>query len=72
MEHTSKDGESKVLERCKLPLTGTACVDLIISDLGVFECDKKGGSGLRLVEIAPGVTVDDVKAKTRAKLTVAL
>jgi len=72
MEHTSKDGESKVLQRCKLPLTGAACVDLIVSDLGVFECDKKGGSGLKLIELAPGVTVDDVKAKTKAKMTVAL
>ncbi len=72
MEHTSKDGESKVLQRCKLPLTGTGCVDLIISDLGVFECDKKGGKGLTLIELAPGVTVDEVKAKTKAKMTVAV
>jgi 3-oxoacid CoA-transferase subunit B len=72
MEHTSKNGESKLLHRCKLPLTGTACVDLIISDLGVFECDKKGGSGLKLIELAPGVTVDEVKAKTQAAMTVAL
>lgn len=72
MEHTSKDGESKVLQRCRLPLTGTACVDLIISDLGVFECDKKGGTGLTLVELAPGVTVDEVKSKTKAAMKVAL
>ena len=72
MEHTSKDGESKVLQRCKLPLTGAACVDLIISDLGVFECDKKGGTGLKLIELAPGVTVDEVKAKTKATMTVGL
>jgi len=72
MEHTSKDGESKVLQRCKLPLTGAACVDLIISDLGVSECDKKGDNGLKLIELAPGVTVDDVKAKTKAKLTGAM
>ena len=72
MEHTSKDGESKVLKRCKLPLTGTACVDLIISDLGVFECDKKGGTGLKLIELAPGVTVDEVRAKTKATMTVGL
>ena len=72
MEHTSKDGESKVLQRCKLPLTGAACVDLIISDLGVFECDKKGGTGLKLIELAPGVTVDEVRAKTKATMTVGL
>ena len=72
MEHTSKDGESKVLQRCKLPLTGAACVDLIISDLGVFECDKKGGTGLKLIELAPGVTVDEVKAKTKAAMSVSL
>lgn len=72
MEHTSKDGESKVLQRCKLPLTGAACVDLIISDLGVFDCDKKGGTGLTLVELAPGVTVDEVQSKTKAAMKVAL
>jgi 3-oxoacid CoA-transferase subunit B len=65
MEHTAKD-EPKLLHRCKLPLTGAGVVDMVITDLGVFTIDKKGGSGMTLVEIAPGVTVDEIKAKTEA------
>ncbi|TAL01586.1 MAG: 3-oxoacid CoA-transferase subunit B [Rhodospirillaceae bacterium] len=67
MEHASKAGESKVLHRCNLPLTGAGVVDLIITDLCVFTCDKKGGAGLKLIELAPGVSLADVKAKTEAK-----
>ncbi len=63
MEHTNKAGESKVLRTCTLPLTGKACVDLIITDLCVFEVAEKG---LVLVELAPGITQDEVKAKTEA------
>ena len=66
MEHASKDGEPKILKQCTLPLTGTGVVDLIITDLGVFQVDENGG-GLTLIEIAPGVTVDDIKAKTEAE-----
>ena len=71
MEHTNKAGESKILKKCTLPLTGTQCVDLIISDLCVFTLER-GKSGLKLIELAPGVTLDEVTAKTEAKFTSAL
>ena len=71
MEHASKDGEPKILKQCTLPLTGTGVVDLIITDMGVFQVDENGG-GLTLIEIAPGVTVDDIKAKTEAEFKVAV
>jgi 3-oxoacid CoA-transferase B subunit len=64
MEHTAKDGEHKLLPYCTLPLTGTRVVDLIITDLAVFAVDKKGNKPLKLLEMAPGVTVDDLKSKT--------
>ena len=54
-----------MLKRCTLPLTGAGVVDLIIIDLAVFEIDENGG-GLTLIEIAPGVTMDDIKARTQA------
>ena len=66
MEHTSKDGTAKLVERCTLPLTGVAAVDLVITDLAVFTCDSHGGSGLTLIELAPGVLLDDVCNKTAA------
>jgi 3-oxoacid CoA-transferase subunit B len=69
MEHVSKEGEAKIVDRCSLPLTGPAVVDLIITDLCVIACDKKNG-GLSLVELAPGVAVEEVVAKTRAALDV--
>ena len=71
MEHTNKAGESKILKKCTLPLTGTECVDMIITDLCVFTLER-GKPGLTLVELAPGVTVDDVKAKTEAAFVSAL
>ena len=71
MEHTNKHGESKILKGCTLPLTGTRVVDLIISDLGVFEV-KADGSGLILTELAPGVSLDEIAAKTEALYEVAL
>ena len=71
MEHTNKAGESKVLKKCDLPLTGTECVDMIISDLCVFTLER-GKRGLTLIELAPGVTLDDVKAKTQASFVSAL
>jgi 3-oxoacid CoA-transferase B subunit len=71
MEHTNKAGESKILKKCTLPLTGTECVDMIITDLCVFTLER-GKRGLTLVELAPGVTVDDVKAKTEAAFVSAL
>jgi 3-oxoacid CoA-transferase subunit B len=72
MEHANKAGESKLLKTCSLPLTGAACVDLIITDLAVFEVDKTGGSGLKLIELAPGVELDEVAAKTQASFTTEL
>jgi 3-oxoacid CoA-transferase subunit B len=69
MDHASKSGEPKLLHKCSLPLTGTACVDRIITNLGVFDIDDRGMS---LVELAPGVTLDEVKSKTEASFRVAL
>ena len=65
MEHANKAGQSKILKKCTLPLTGSACIDMIITDLAVFAVDRKKG-GLTLIELAPGVSADDVKAKTDA------
>ena len=70
MEHVSKDGASKLLKECTLPLTGKRVVDMVISELGVFAIDKTGDGGVTLIEIADGVTVDEVKAKTKAKLSI--
>ncbi|MBH0114917.1 CoA transferase subunit B [Novosphingobium sp. YJ-S2-02] len=63
MDHCTKAGESKILPECTLPLTGKAVVDMIVTDLCVFAIDRKNG-GLTLVELAPEVTLDEVKAKT--------
>jgi 3-oxoacid CoA-transferase subunit B len=71
MEHTNKAGESKILKACTLPLTGLACVDMIVSDLCVFTLER-GKTGLTLIELAPGVTADEVAAKTQAAFTSAL
>jgi len=71
MDHANKAGESKVLERCALPLTGAGVVDMIITDLCVMTCDKANGGGLTLIELAPGVSLDEVKAKTAASFAVA-
>ena len=70
MEHVAKDGASKLLKECTLPLTGKRVVDMVISEMGVFTIDKTADGGVTLIEIADGVTVDEVKAKTKAKLTV--
>jgi len=73
MEHVAKkkDGteDMKLLAQCNLPLTGVGVVDLIITDLGVMAVTP---DGLRLIELAPGVTVDDIQSKTAAKLDIAI
>jgi 3-oxoacid CoA-transferase subunit B len=70
MEHTAKD-EPKLLKRCTLPLTGAQVVDMVITDLGVFTIDKQGKGGMTLVELADGVTLDEIKGKTEAAYSVA-
>ncbi len=70
MDHTAKDGSSKFLERCNLPLTGTQVVDQLITDLGVFEIDKRAGHAT-LVELADGVDLEEVNAKTEASFDIA-
>ena len=68
MEHSSKDGSPKFKPRCELPLTGANVVDMLITDLAVFaRPDRK--SPFRLVELAPGVTAEEIKAKTPAKFS---
>ncbi|MBD3678249.1 MAG: CoA transferase subunit B [Rhodobacteraceae bacterium] len=65
MDHTNKAGESKILKDCTLPLTGKQVVDRIITNLGVFDVAHKG---LQVVELAPGVTHEEVVAKTEARI----
>jgi 3-oxoacid CoA-transferase subunit B len=68
MEHTSRDGEKKILKKCNLPLTGVQVVNLIVTDLAVIEVT---GNGLLLKEVAPGVSVEQVQAATEPHLLVA-
>jgi 3-oxoacid CoA-transferase subunit B len=74
MEHSAKakDGsvEPKLLHKCTLPLTGAGVIDMVITDLGVFSIDKKAG-GMTLIEVAPGVTLEEIKSKTEASYKVA-
>jgi 3-oxoacid CoA-transferase subunit B len=67
MDHTDKAGRSKLLKSCTLPLTGVACIDRVITNLGIFDVTP---DGLRLVEPADGVTRDEIASKTEAKLIV--
>ena len=68
MEHVEKSGASKLLKACNLPLTGAKVVDLVITDLAVFAVDK-AAERLKLLEIATGVTMDEVRAKTEAEFS---
>ena len=70
MEHAAKDGSPKLLNKCSLPLTGVRVVDRVITDLGVFDIDKKGGSGVMLIERAAGVSLEEIRAKTEAPFKV--
>jgi 3-oxoacid CoA-transferase B subunit len=70
MDHTSKNGDPKLLHECSLPLTGKEVVDLVITNLGVFEIER--GKGMTLIELAPDVGVEDVKAQTEADFKIAL
>jgi 3-oxoacid CoA-transferase subunit B len=70
MEHTAK-GKPKLLKSCTLPLTGTRVVDLVITDLGVFEIDKAGDGRMTLIELADGVTLDEIAENTEATYSVA-
>ncbi|MDB5425621.1 MAG: msrA [Phenylobacterium sp.] len=70
MEHTEKSGAPKLLNACTLPLTGQKVVDLVVTELGVFSVDR-GKSPLTLLELAPGVTLEEAKAKTGAAFEVA-
>ena len=69
MDHTSKNGDPKLLHECSLPLTGQGVVDMVITNLGVFEIDE---TGMKLTELAPDVTVEDVTASTEADFEVAV
>lgn len=65
MQHCDKAGNSKLLPKCTLPITGLACVKKVVSDLGMFEITPEG---FRLVERAPGVSHEEIKAKTAGRL----
>jgi 3-oxoacid CoA-transferase B subunit len=70
MEHTARSGEKKILRQCTLPLTGRGCVQRVITDLCVFDVDR-AAKELVLVELAPGVTAEEVRGKTEAAFRVA-
>jgi 3-oxoacid CoA-transferase subunit B len=67
MEHVTKKGDKKILEQCSLPLTGVGCVNRIITDYAVMDVTPEG---LKLIEVAPGVSTDDVQAMTEPKLII--
>ena len=67
MMHTNPKGESKLLSQCTLPLTGTRCVKKIVTDLAVLDVTE---SGFKLLERAPGITIDEIRSKTEGKLVV--
>lgn len=67
MMHTNRKGQSKILKKCKLPITGVNCVNKIVSDLAVMEITN---NGIRLLERAPGVSVEEIQSVTEAKLII--
>ncbi len=68
MQHTNPKGESKLLSKCTLPLTGVGCVKKVVTDLGVFNITE---NGFECIEYAPGVTIDEIIAKTAGRITIA-
>jgi 3-oxoacid CoA-transferase B subunit len=68
MQHVNKAGESKLLSKCSLPITGLGCVKKVVTELGVFEITEEG---FKLLEYAPGVTIDYIKSKTEGRLVIA-
>jgi 3-oxoacid CoA-transferase subunit B len=68
MQHTNPKGESKLLPKCTLPLTGVHCIKKVVTDLGVFDITP---DGFKCLEYAPGVTIDEIKAKTLGRLVIA-
>ena len=68
MQHVNKVGESKLLSKCSLPITGLGCVKKVVTELGVFEITEEG---FKLLEYAPGVTIDYIKSKTEGRLVIA-
>jgi 3-oxoacid CoA-transferase subunit B/3-oxoadipate CoA-transferase beta subunit len=71
MEHVERSGAPKLLTHCTLPLTGKGVVDLLVTDLGVFDIDRRG-AGVKLIELAPGVSLEEIRAKTQAPFEPAL
>jgi len=69
MDHCAKDGSPKILKKCSLPLTGAKTVSQIVTELAVFNVDRKAGE-LELIELAEGVTLEEVKAKTGCEFKV--
>ena len=71
MEHTA-GGKPKLLQACELPLTGRRVVDMVVSDLAVFRIDRRGDAGMTLIELAPDVTLEELRAKTAAEFHLGL